>query len=283
MNIDLLAFDLDGTTLNSKKEISAENKSAFREAYASGILLVPCTGRSIAHLSDALVSLLNELGFAAFPYIITDNGAQAYALPERELLLTRNMSEQTALAVLEESRKYRAVTYCSFGPEGATDSRGVIWENGIGQEMINGYAEKWYVPVVDLEGLIHWNCGALKISMNFYDGGEFREAFEKFSSWPELQTASGDVKSIEVMTKGIHKGETLRFVSRRAGVPMERIMAIGDNYNDMEMIGSAGWGVAMGNAVPELKEKAAWVTAANDEDGLALAVRKMLFERGQAG
>jgi hydroxymethylpyrimidine pyrophosphatase-like HAD family hydrolase len=81
---------------------------------------------------------------------------------------------------------------------------------------------------------------------------------------------------MEIMTLGINKGETLRFVSDHAGIPMERIMAIGDNYNDMEMIGSVGFGVAMGNAVPELKEKARWTTATNDEDGLALAIEKVL-------
>jgi hydroxymethylpyrimidine pyrophosphatase-like HAD family hydrolase len=56
-------------------------------------------------------------------------------------------------------------------------------------------------------------------------------------------------------------------------------MAAGDNHNDIEMVSLAGWGVAMGNAVPELKEKAAWITASNDEDGLALAVKKMLAEK----
>jgi hydroxymethylpyrimidine pyrophosphatase-like HAD family hydrolase len=57
---------------------------------------------------------------------------------------------------------------------------------------------------------------------------------------------------------------------------MEKTMAIGDNFNDMEMVVQAGFGVAMGNAVPQLKEKADWVTVTNDEDGLALAIEKML-------
>jgi Cof subfamily protein (haloacid dehalogenase superfamily) len=276
MDIDLLAFDLDGTTLNSKKEISPANRAAFKKARESGIRLVPCTGRALAHLSDALISLLNELGFAAFPYIITDNGAQAYSLPKRDLIFTKNIGEETALAILEETRTYKAITYCSFGAEGATDNKGIVWENGIGKGMIAGFKEKWYIPLTDVEHLIRWNCGALKFSLNFYNEDEFRRGFEQFSKWPGTAFASGDAASIEIMTSGINKGETLRFVSDHSGIPMERIMAIGDNYNDMEMIGSVGLGVAMGNAVPELKEKARWTTLTNDEDGLALAIERVL-------
>jgi Cof subfamily protein (haloacid dehalogenase superfamily) len=276
MNIDLIAFDLDGTTLNSRKEISAANRNALRNAHKAGVKLVPCTGRSLSFLSDALIALLNELGFEAFPYIITDNGAQAYALPARQLLMTKNLGEETALAVLEESRKYAAITHCSFGAEGGTDNKGRVWENGTGREMIAAYNEKWYEPLVDLEPLIRWNCGAVKFSVVFHNESEFRSAVDKFAAWPEVELASGDVQSLEIMARGIHKGETLRFVSEHSGVPMSRIMAIGDNYNDMEMIRGAGWGVAMGNAVPELKEAADWVTLTNDENGLAAAVEKAL-------
>ncbi|MDR1930510.1 MAG: Cof-type HAD-IIB family hydrolase [Treponema sp.] len=276
MNIDLLAFDLDGTTLTSTKEISRVNREAFRKAHEAGIKLVPCTGRSLINISDALSDLLNELGFGAFPYIITDNGAQAYSLPVKKLLRTKNIPEKTALAVLEAGRSYSAVVYCSFGLEGATDNKGKVWENGVGQGMIAGYQEKWYIPLADVEPLIRWNCGSVKFSLVFFYEEEFRRGVEEFSKWPDLSLASGDTNSLEIMSAGINKGETLRFVSEHSGIPMERIMAIGDNYNDLDMISAAGFGVAMGNAVPALKEKARWITASNDKDGVALAIEKIL-------
>jgi hydroxymethylpyrimidine pyrophosphatase-like HAD family hydrolase len=189
--------------------------------------------------------------------------------------MTKNIGEQISLAVLKESRKYMAIIHCSFGAEGGTDNKGRAWENGIGRKMIASYHEKWYIPIVDLEPLIRWNCGVVKFSIVFHSEAEFKAAVEKFSAWPEVELASGDVKSLEVMARGIHKGETLRFVSEHSGIPMERIMAIGDNYNDMEMIRAAGWGVAMGNAVPELKEAADWITLTNDENGLAVAFEKI--------
>jgi Cof subfamily protein (haloacid dehalogenase superfamily) len=279
MRIEFLAFDLDGTALDNRREISPANKNALADARRAGIKLVPCTGRSLSHLADSLIFLFNELGFEAFPYIITDNGAQAYSLPGRKQLFTAAIDENTSLAILQESRTYRAVTYCSFGAEGGTDNKGVAWNDGTGQVMLDSYSEKWYLPVVDIEPLIRWNRGTSKFTINFYDNAEFMAAKKKFSRRSDLSMAFYDHGSLEIMVQGIHKGTTLRLIAEYAGVPMKRIMAIGDNYNDLEMIGGAGWGVAMGNAVPELKKKAAWVTASNEEDGLALAIRKMLTER----
>jgi Cof subfamily protein (haloacid dehalogenase superfamily) len=276
LDIALIAFDLDGTTLNSSKEISPANRNALEKAYRRGKLLVPCTGRSLNHLSDALTALINDLGFDAFPYIITDNGAQAYCLPKRELILSHNIPEKTALELLAEGRSCDAQVYASFGHEGCTDNQGLAWETGTMPRMVNEYGEKWYFPIVDIEPLIKWNGGVLKLTVNFPDAATAARRKWDFSRWPEVDTVSGADGNLEFVKAGISKAETLRFVAQRAGVPMGNIMAIGDHYNDIEMIEAAGFGVAMGNAIPVLKEKADWISVTNDEDGLALAIGKIL-------
>jgi Cof subfamily protein (haloacid dehalogenase superfamily) len=276
MKIEMLAFDLDGTTLNSKKEISKGNRDALEKAHKAGIKLVPCTGRSISYLSDPLARLIDDLGTAAFPYIITDNGAQAFSLPNQELLVTNNISEETALLLLKTGRECQAIINASFGAESATDNMGAAWDSGLAQDMLESSKEKWYVPVADIAPLIRWNCGAVKIAILFDDAAERRKEYARFEKFQDITIVSGGPASIECIKKGVCKGKTLRFVSEHAGIPMERIMAIGDHYNDLEMIADAGFGVAMGNAVEELKEKAAWITATNDEDGLALAIEKAL-------
>jgi Cof subfamily protein (haloacid dehalogenase superfamily) len=276
MPLDLIAFDLDGTTLNSLKELSAANSNALQKAYKLGVKLVPCTGRSLCELPEELHRFIDQFGFAIFPYIITDNGAQLYDLPKKELLYTRNISEKTALAILAEGRKRLAATYGSFGIQGATDTQGRIWETEEGKRYMDGFTRKWQLPVANLEALIKWHCGVVKMSMNFRHAQDCKKAIEEFSTWPDLALSSADDENIEFMQAGISKGKALSFVAKHSGIPMERTMAIGDNFNDMEMIILAGFGVAMGNAVPELKEKADWVTAVNDENGLALAIEKML-------
>ncbi|MDR1388754.1 MAG: Cof-type HAD-IIB family hydrolase [Treponema sp.] len=276
MNIRLIAFDLDGTTLNSSNEISPGNRAALEKAYRMGKILVPCTGRALNHLSDALTRLLNELGFDAFPYIITANGAQAYYLPRRELIITHNIDEKTALELLAECRSCDGQVYASFGHEGCTDSKGLAWETGTMPRMVEEYSEKWYIPITDAEPLIKWKGGVLKLTVNFPSAEAAAKHHWDLSRWPAVSTVSGADGSLEFVKAGISKAHTLGFVAERAGVKMENIMAIGDHFNDLEMIEAVGFGVAMGNAIPQLKEKADWITLSNDEDGLAVAISKII-------
>ena len=76
----------------------------------------------------------------------------------------------------------------------------------------------------------------------------------------------------EIMVVGADKANAAKILAARLGIPREQVLAIGDQRNDIELIAWAGIGVAMGNAVPELKALADWVTVTNDEDGLAHAL-----------
>lgn len=276
MPFDLIAFDLDGTTLNSKKKISEGNSSALKKAYEAGIKLVPCTGRSMYELPSELNLLIGEFGFSFFSYLITDNGAQVYDLPKKELLYTNPLSKKTALDVLAEGRKYLAFTYGSFGIQGATDNKGLVWESKEAGPFIISYREAWDISIADLEGLAEWNNGIVKMSINFLHAADCNKFNEDLSLWPEIALSSAALNNIEVMREGTSKGKALEFVSQHCGIPMRRIMAIGDNLNDLEMIQLSGFGIAVGNAIPELKKYANWITATNDNDGLALAIEKTL-------
>ena len=276
MPLDLIAFDLDGTTLNSRRKISKKNYSALSKAYQMGVKLVPCTGRSLYELPSELNQFVDDFGFSVFPCVITDNGGQVYDFPKKKLLYTKKIPKEIALVLIAEGRKCLALTYGSFGIQGATDNRGLAWESKEAKPYIRKYREKWDLPIADLAELIEWNDGVIKLSMNFLHSVDCDNCFSELSQWTSLALSSAAYKNIEIMTKGISKGEALKFVSQYCNIPMERIMTIGDNLNDMEMIQQAGLGVAMENAIPELKEKADWVTSANDDDGLAAAIEKML-------
>ena len=205
MPLDLIAFDLDGTALNSERVISERNYSALRNAYTLGIKLVPCTGRSLYEFPDELNRLIDEFGFSVFSYIITDNGAQVYDFPQKKRLYTKNIPKETALAILAEGRKKLALTYASFGIQGATDSKGIAWDAEEAKTLIREYKEYWDLPTADLEELIEWNGGAVKVSMNFAFDNDREKCVKEFSLWPGLALSSAWAKNIEFMTDGISK------------------------------------------------------------------------------
>jgi hydroxymethylpyrimidine pyrophosphatase-like HAD family hydrolase len=198
------------------------------------------------------------------------------------LIYSKTIPEAESLDIIKKLRTLKGTTYVSFVAEGATDSVGAVWEDGkpsTGKTIIARYTETWFIPMVDVEPLIKWNNGAVRFSVDFLDEGEFRRGLALFQGNPALSISSGSPRSFELMPAGVSKGAAISFIAEKSGIPLENMMTIGDNYNDIEMVTRAGWGVAMGNAVPALKEKAKWVTADVEENGLALAIENMLAER----
>jgi hypothetical protein len=82
---------------------------------------------------------------------------------------------------------------------------------------------------------------------------------------------------LEVMHCEANKAKALEVIARHYGIERQEVMAIGDSYNDLEMIEWAGLGVAMGNAFKSIKDAADFVTASNDEEGVAEALRKFVL------
>ena len=100
---------------------------------------------------------------------------------------------------------------------------------------------------------------------------------------PELEISSSWARNLEVNARGVHKGMALRQLAEELHIPMNRVMAIGDNGNDIPMLREAGIGVAMGNGTAETKAACGWVTRTVGEDGVAAAIRHLalgLPERG---
>ena len=86
-----------------------------------------------------------------------------------------------------------------------------------------------------------------------------------------------DLALLDVLAKNANKSTALRFLSQHTGVPMERTLAIGDNWNDVDMLQAAGQGVVMQNAVDELKQMGFAETASNDDEGVAKAIKRFVF------
>jgi HAD superfamily hydrolase (TIGR01484 family) len=85
---------------------------------------------------------------------------------------------------------------------------------------------------------------------------------------------------LEWTAPGVHKGRAMRWLARRSGVPLSQVLAVGDQFNDLEMLAIAGHGVAMGGAPAPVRAAARYVTAAFEEDGAALALEALALGRG---
>ena len=112
-------------------------------------------------------------------------------------------------------------------------------------------------------------------------GYEHNAVTRVLHSIPGVEINSSWWDNLEIMAAGVHKGAALRCLAQRLEIPLDEVMAIGDNENDLPMLQVAGLPVAMGNAVESVKQQCAFVTATNDEDGVARAVRRFVLHEEQ--
>lgn len=241
-NIKLVALDMDGTLLNKAGEISEENRRAIKEAENEGVFVVLSTGRSYATCSDFAKSM--ELQ----SYLITVNGSEIY--DNQGKLVERNIVDSESIQWMWElSQKY------------GTHFWAISCDNIYRAEM----PEK----IHDLQ----W----LKFGFDTNDESIRQIIMDELVSKGTFEISNSSPTNIEVNAMGVNKAKAIKLVCSQLDISMENVMAVGDSLNDLAMISEAKVGVAMGNAQEIVKEKADWITATNEEDGVAKAIRKWVL------
>ena len=136
------------------------------------------------------------------------------------------------------------------------------------------------IAVEDLAAYLEENkLGVEKMTLNFYplEDGTFKDrerVKQLLDANPQVTYLSGGFANLEITKTGTTKGTGLRVLADTLGISITETMAVGDTGNDLDIIKTAGIGVAMGNAIEEVKKAADFVTASNEEDGVAYAIRK---------
>lgn len=262
--IKLIAIDIDGTLLNEHHQLADEVKLALQKKAKEGVKIVLCTGRPILGVQN----YLDELGFTGEDdYVITFNGALAQKVKSKEILAHHTLTiadyyKMERLA-LELGVHMHTETTEAMYTANKDISKYTVLESG----MTNMPLHYCTAEEMDRDMIIS--------KMMFIDDPAILDA--AIPNIPEKYLEEYEfVKSmdffLEILNKKATKGNALKDLAEQLGIQREEVMAIGDNMNDMTMIEYAGVGVAMGNAVPELKAIADQVTKTNAEHGVAYAV-----------
>ena len=118
-----------------------------------------------------------------------------------------------------------------------------------------------------------------KVQALFANMDERAAAWKELSELKELELVGSLSYNIEINAAGVNKGTALVALGKMLGIPRESIMACGDGDNDVHLLREVGFGVAMANAQPQVKEAADYITASNDEDGVACAIEKFALHQ----
>jgi len=275
--IRLVALDLDGTLLDGRGRVPAENLEALAAAARRGVHLVVVTGRSYPFALQAVGGLPNPLTLIAY------NGAVA-RVRGGGTLAVRHLAPETARRVLEATRPWRASTLMQFDRdgEGQTVYDRMSWE----PPNRRGYFERirhLVRAVDDLEGALD-DDPPVQVAFN----GGTREMADVVAAVGAVEGQHAmavsvtsyparDFTLVDVNAAGATKGPALADIARHLGVARDEVFAIGDNHNDVDMLRWAGTAVVMGNAEPELLDLGLPVTAPNTEAGVAQALRRWVL------
>lgn len=270
--IRLIAVDLDGTLLNDQKEITPRTRAALEAAAARGVELVPATGRTVSGIPAELRAM------AGVHYAITANGARVMDLTTGQAVRELYIPRDKALAAYDVLSRYDCLADLFQDGQGYTTQANQAAAYRFVPDNLRAYVLNTRKIIPDLRAYIaSQDRGLEKLTVFFTDETQRQKA------WAEVEALGVTVVSslpmnMEINAAGVDKGAGLLALAGQLGLPASALMALGDGGNDTAMIRAAGLGVAMGNAFPEVKEAANYVTASNNEDGAARAIEKFVLE-----
>lgn len=276
--IRLLAIDVDGTLLDSKAQLPPRNRAALEAAHRAGVEVVLVTGRRFSFALPVAQLLPFDV------VMITSNGAlikssrgESY---ERQLL-----SIETAAHALQSTRQWRDYTMLAYDVDGP----GQLVLEGVGKRTPSFQAwlerNRQFVIYAPLEQTLAARAEQPLQVMFSGPLGVSRQIERLLLSLPEsadfklfkTEYESRDLSIVDIVNPRCSKGNALKTWVERQGYRREEVMAVGDNFNDREMLEFAGVPVVMGNAVGELLQNGWKVTGHCDDAGLAEAIDRWIL------
>lgn len=263
----LIALDMDGTLLNEKKVISKENVKAIQKAVAKGVKVVLATGRP----TKGIQSYLKELNLISEDdYAIAYNGAIVQNTKSGDIIFKALMSMDD-LHFLYSLSKELNVNIHALTPDSCITTR--VNKYSQLEASVNGIP----LEIVDFD-TIENNTAIVKTM--FVDEPEILQAaVDKLPKeiYDKYTVLRSEPYFLEFLNKKVNKGTGVEILAKKLGIKKEEIICIGDAGNDIHMIKYAGLGVAMGNAFPEVKKIADYITKTNEEHGVAHVINKFVL------
>lgn len=270
MSIKLIAIDIDGTLIDSNRQIVPEVATALQKAKAQGVKIVLCTGRPITGVSN----FLKELDISGPDnYVITYNGSLVETA-DGKTLVRHSLTYDDFLYIEMMSRKLDIPlhTHLANPPRLVCTNRNIPKYSVFEAFLVNIpllyrapeeiTPDESIIKMMYIDEAPNLERALANLPADFY---------EKYTC------VRSEKFFFEILNKNASKGQALLDLAAHLGLDVSDTMAIGDNENDLSMIEAAGIGVAMGNAVQIVKDSANFITKTNNEAGVAFAINEKVL------
>jgi 5-amino-6-(5-phospho-D-ribitylamino)uracil phosphatase len=261
MERHIIALDLDGTLLSDDKIIKTRTKQTLQKLMNDGHIVVIATGRP----HRASIQYYQELGLNT--PMVNMNGALIHHPNDRKWDVVHSpMSLRTALAITQACYDLQVKNLMA-------EVKDHVFLDKHDEELMNIFVQydEYPVTVGSIKNTLKEDPTSILISPHEHQVDTLRQHLDDHhAEIIEHRNWGAPWHIIEIVRKGLNKAVGLQKIAKYFHIPKERIIAFGDEDNDLEMIEYAGVGVAMGNGIDQLKSIANYVTKTNEEEGIAL-------------
>ncbi|MBQ8662655.1 MAG: HAD family phosphatase [Eubacterium sp.] len=274
-NKGIIALDLDGTLLNSKKELSKKNLEALYAASNAGFEIVPTTGR----FYGGMPQIIRDLPFVR--YVITINGAEVKDLTNGTVVYKAEIPCQQAIDLMFWLDQYEVIYDCYMENKGWMS---ISHKNNIDLFVEDFHSRKMLHdlrrPVPELKKFLMEEQSDVQKIQFFSNNTELRrDLMTKLTlNYPNLSVSSALPQNIEINQIHANKGEALLALADYLKIDHAATYAFGDGLNDLSMIKSAGMGIAMANSAPKVLSAADRSVPSCDEDGVAWGIETYILK-----
>ena len=284
----LIAIDIDGTLIDSKGEVSEENKLAIKNAKEKGTEVVLTSGR----IPQSIEPIAQEIG--ANNYLIAGNGALVFDIKENKIIYGEYLSKKKVVEIVNfckennvfyniylkdrivtESIDYNILFYDSENKKMPPERRINIEIKNDVLKFIQEYNENDFLKITICE---QNKLGFERIMKSLNKMKKINVLDTKQRTVKTIKSENGDREIAyyytEIMNDKVDKWSALKFLIKKLNIKKQELLTIGDNINDEEMLKNAEIGVAMGNSYQRIKDIANYVSSDNNSSGVAEAINK---------
>ncbi|MGE7623479.1 HAD family hydrolase [Viridibacillus sp. NPDC096237] len=271
MKIRLIALDMDGTTLTPYLQLTERTIETIKNTMDRNVEVVICTGRTLDELEDVFLHL------PFVKYVITGNGSAVWNLATQQKIYEDTLSLEQTMQIMQLLKPI------DLRIEAFADGKVYISQHCYDCPIEYGAGDfahfmiKTRTPVPNIHDFITERNLPID-KFNLY----FKNVEERATMWDHLEELGYNIttsfqQNVEVNSSTANKGNALRELSSSLSVTYENVMAIGDAMNDLSMLKFAGFPVAMGNAIPAVKEISKHITDTNSNEGVVKAIEKFIL------
>ncbi len=266
----LIAFDMDGTLLDSNKKIRQDSLDAISDAVRAGKYVALSTGRSTPEIEEYLKDLKDVR------YIISASGAYLFTNPENQVMLDHPFEYNTVKALFKATSSFDLMWHL-HGSTGYVQKDQASHLEDFGMAIYRNLFERLDTFVDDLQDYYEKHRYSVYKFNCYCKSPQQRELVRKAVENLPVSIAYTEKQSIEISPKGISKASGLEKLCEYLGITLAESIAVGDGDNDLEILKVAGLAVAMGNSNKNVLTTADVVVKDNDNGGCAQAVRDYLL------